>query len=664
MKFEDILPHLVSTYRRGLLVPFIGSGMSVPTCTSWVKLLIELATIAEVEIPRNIREYAAAPKAHPAPESAELYRLADTAVVGLGFLDAKARAEAYRKALNAGGKAAGTCAIPEQTEALARCYWPLVLTTNYDDLYVVSRMRQSHVGVMAGSVRKGSSSEAAKRDETDVPEVFGRSVEDCHKVLRSLDAPTRPILWAIQGFLGGQAEPHEKLVKELILDEARGLRLADEVVASHQQYQLAINTQPHFRRAFAEVFSRRSFLFVGSGILEDYLVNLFGEIAHHYGPGPHPHFALFAKEGFERDKRELPDARFLQARLGITPVFFDKFADLKELLGRLTDAVWEHRAPPPSTGPRPVPVAWMPDELGFRLADGLGKPVTDGPNKPAARTPDALAGEARRLRLRYAPLPVPSPGGGECVIVSVGRNSDNTPEPGRQAGNILKGALKEKLIPDDSPHHWRPFGPAPSNAYQFADAPILAVAARLPQLHSPSTPGPDDPRDSRDLGIIEQSVAEALRLADERKFHHVHLGPVASGQYRLWNPLHPFVQTLAGIRRFFKEHPHSSIQLLELHVFSPAVWYPMVAGKVPVAEILASEVMKIWVDIRDTGGASEIFAVTARGPTRVGELKKLCGLPPGRWNTEILPRPSKADPSDKDDLLVTPSSIVVFSPRT
>ncbi|NMO22899.1 hypothetical protein HPC49_46040 [Pyxidicoccus fallax] len=657
MTFDDILPHLVATYRRGLLVPFTGSGMSVPACTSWVKLLTGLATIAGVDIPRSIQQYVADPDNHRAPESAELYRLADTAVMNLGALDPKERAEAYRKALNAGGKAAGTCVIPAQTEALARCYWPLVLTTNYDDLYVVSRMRQSHADVLAGGGLKGSSSETVKRDETDVPEVLGRGVEDCHKVLRSLDAPTRPIFWALQGFLGGQAEPHELLVKELILDEPRQLRLASEVVAGHQQYQLAINAQPHFRRAFAEVFSRRSFLFLGSGLLEDYLVNLFGEIAHHYGPGPHPHFALFARQGFKGDP---PDARFLQARLGITPVYFDKYSELPALLDRFADAVGVRKA---SSAATPVPVAWMPDELGFRLEEGLGRPVTDGPNKPAPKTAAPSPGEARRLRLRYAPLPVPNPHAGECVIVSVGRNADNSPEPGRQAQNLLEGAHQAKLLSDTSPSHWRASGATPSYAYRFGDAPIFAVAARLPPSHPVPVPGPDDPKDSRDLGIIEHSVAEALRMADAAGFEHVHLGPVASGQFRLWNPLHPFVQTLAGIRRFFREHPHSGIRLLELHVFSPAVWFPVVAGKVPVAEILASDVMKVWVDIRDTSGASEILAVTTTGPTRVGDLKKLCGLPPARWNTEILPRPGKVAPSDKDDLLVTPSSIVVFSPR-
>ncbi|XXX81807.1 SIR2 family protein [Sorangium sp. So ce134] len=636
--FDDILPYLASAYRRGVLAPFIGSGMSRPACTSWLDLLLRLAGETGVEVPERLQ------RARPEDrlDTSELYRLADKAVLGLAALDVEARADAYRRALNEGGRAAGECAVPPQTAALARCYWPLVLTTNYDDLYVVSRMRQSRAGEMAGVSRTGEPSREAKRDETDVPEVLGRSVEDCHKVVRSLESPTRPILWALQGFLGGQAARLDALVEELVLDERRRAELAGQVVAGYQQYQHAVNAEPHFRRAFAEVLSRRSLLFLGSGILEDYLINLFGEIAHHYGPGPHPHFALFSS-----DKRGAIDVRFLQTRLGIAPVFYGHYGELAELIGRLTDAVWERRAPAPPGAARP-PVAWMPDELGFSLSDG---------SKHAA-------GGARKVRLRYAPLSVPAAGGRECALVSVGRTpSDNRAIPGTQANGFLAMAQEAGLVAGTAPERWRALDPGPSFAYRFGDAPIFGVAARDRSPDVPRARGGEDPEDSRDLGVIADAVCEALRAADAAGFRHAHIGPIASGKHRLWHPLHPFVQTLAGFRRFFAEHPGAGIELVELHVLSSAVWFPVVAGKVPVAQMLSSAMMKIWVDIRDASGSSEIFAVTARGPTRVGDIKALCGLPPARWSAEILPRPSKVDPSSADDLLVTPTSIVVLSPR-
>jgi hypothetical protein len=644
--FEDVLPYLASAYRRSLLVPFTGSGMSVNACTGWEQFVTGLVDRAGLPA-------ASLSSAGDAPDSAALYRLADKAVLGLASLSIEARIEAYRFALNAKGKAAGECVIPSQTEALAQCYWPLVLSTNYDDLYVVSRMRQSNPAAMAGVARTGTTAKAEENElaETDIPEVLGRDAEDCHKVIRSLDSQTRPILWALQGFLGGQAEKLDALVEKRVLDEKRHFELARQVVVGHQQYQQAINTQAHFRRSFAEVFSRRSLLFLGSGILEDYLVNLFGEIAHHYGPGPYPHFALFCRESF--NKKEPPDPRFFQMRLGITPVVYDRYEQLPGLLNRLAEAVGER--PSRSAPGASKPASWMPDELGFNLVDGLQRPVAD----------EGPAGTARRLRLLYAPLPAPA-GKSECVIVSVGRTvKDKRPLHGRQATGLLKKAVSAGLVTHTEPHGWKAFssGSHPPLAYRFGDAPIFAVAARIDVPAPLSATHPDDPEDSRDLGIIVNAVSEALLMADQAGFTQVRMGPVASGHFRLWTPLHPFIQTLAGVRHFFSQHPGSGIRLIELHVFSPGVWFPVVAGKVPVGEILSSDMMKVWVDVRNSEGSSEIFAVTTRGPKPVRAIKEICGLPADRWNTEILPRSGKADPSEEDDRLVTPASIVVFSPR-
>ncbi|HTN84750.1 MAG TPA: hypothetical protein VL242_13715, partial [Sorangium sp.] len=160
--FDDILPYLASAYRRGVLAPFIGSGMSRPACTSWLDLLRGLADATGVDVPAHLREAGTDARL----DTSELYRLADKAVLGLASLDAEARADAYRQALSQGGKPAGACDVPAQTAALARCTWPLVLTTNYDDLYVVSRMRQSGAGEMAGGGRTGAPSREARRDET------------------------------------------------------------------------------------------------------------------------------------------------------------------------------------------------------------------------------------------------------------------------------------------------------------------------------------------------------------------------------------------------------------------------------------------------------------------------------------------------------------------
>jgi hypothetical protein len=109
MRFDDILPHLIDAYRRGVLVPFIGSGMSRPACTGWQPFVEKLAGEAGLEIPK--------PSDGSTGElpPAELYRLADKAVHRLRHKNVEERADAYRRALLDAPGASGFCAVPPQT---------------------------------------------------------------------------------------------------------------------------------------------------------------------------------------------------------------------------------------------------------------------------------------------------------------------------------------------------------------------------------------------------------------------------------------------------------------------------------------------------------------------------------------------------------------------
>jgi hypothetical protein len=257
LEFKDVLSTLVMLYRQGVLVPFIGSGMSLPTCTTWVEFLRKLAEEAGIEIPNELVE------GDSIVEPQTLYRFADQTVAAIRPLRNIERARVYRNALRA-WRDVDNPEIPPQTKSLASLFWPLVLSTNYDDLYWCATHPSSR------------------------PSIVGRTIDDCHRVLRALDETTPPILWVLQGFLGGQVADPEVYIK----DSNRQRELLNQLVVGHQQYQRAINSEHHFRRAFAEIFRRRSLLFLGSGLLEDYLVNLFSEIIHHQGPGPYPHFVL------------------------------------------------------------------------------------------------------------------------------------------------------------------------------------------------------------------------------------------------------------------------------------------------------------------------------------------------------------------------------------
>src|SRR5262245_45734172 len=166
MDFETVLPRLVATYEIGRLTPFIGAGMSRVACSDWpglVRALEKAVNDAEAaEIPAGT-------------DPAEMIRRGNTAVRSLKSRDRETFVRAMSAALlDRGGD------IPPQTRALARMWWPIVVTTNYDNYY-------------AAAFRE--------RPESRLFAVVGRNPEDCQRVLSSLSSAGRALLWALQGYL-------------------------------------------------------------------------------------------------------------------------------------------------------------------------------------------------------------------------------------------------------------------------------------------------------------------------------------------------------------------------------------------------------------------------------------------------------------------------------
>jgi hypothetical protein len=235
----QIMRELVSARASGRLVPFIGSGMSMNVCRDWtgfVKALEGLPGAVPVDESRpsrtDDREFV-----HRAARALERRRL------GHGTL----AAGSVRAAL----LEAGPGAPPDQTVALARWDWPLVLSTNYDDLYIAA----VHERELNSELYQRKNMSDLERRSSPV-QVVGRSSVDCHRVLCSLTHPAPPQLWALQGYLGGQAtirlpnlEP-DRLDESVIYQEwavpsgaadleahAVGAGLDQEIVVGHADYR-------------------------------------------------------------------------------------------------------------------------------------------------------------------------------------------------------------------------------------------------------------------------------------------------------------------------------------------------------------------------------------------------------------------------------------------
>ena len=290
ISFEDIVPLLVSTYQRGHLVPFIGAGMSAPKLALWKPFVLRLEKDAGI-VPSHPSLDVRAQRAANA--------IRNNRGRGCFFTSLK---EAIKGERFYSG-------LPPQTKALAAIYWPLAISTNYDDLYL-SACRQNS-------------------DDMLSPVILGRSPADCKQVMSSLHGPfDRETIWHIQGFLGGQYPECDTVAT---IEPRRLANLRDELVIGHSEYRLVTNTAVHFRRCFGEVFRSRSFLFLGSSLSEEYFLNLFGEILELCGPSTVPHFAFMPNQSV--------DARFLAEQMNITVCPYDSWDELPRWLDRLKNAI-------------------------------------------------------------------------------------------------------------------------------------------------------------------------------------------------------------------------------------------------------------------------------------------------------------------------------------
>jgi SIR2-like domain len=625
--FWDILSHLSMLQRRGLLVPFIGSGMSLPACRSWQPFVVGLADAvgtpvpgelqisnksgkffsdvenAGIEIPKELKA------AQNANQAVLLVRLADQVMEALRPLPFTHRCRLLNEALT---EKPGPAPIPSQTMALAQIAWPLVVTTNYDDLYWYAA---------------NASAPKAGHVQSFRPDIVGRSLNDCHRVLESLAMNSPRLLWALQGFVGGQAGKAE----ESIADSHRRDELARQVVLGHQQYQAVINGEPHFRRAFAEVLRRRSLLFIGSGLLEDYIVNLLSEIVHHHGIGPLPHYSLFHK-----DKQNLFDSGFLERRLGIVPIFYDSYDDLPKFLSDLA-AVAKGQAPRESAAARIVTA--RPREVSFEIVrPTLGKNL-------------------RCLTVTIHDRGLPKAlGPHECSAVSLGRGEENKAISGSQSvfhfASLGTTAKQWKLLE--------------GSKYTFRndDSAVFGIAARIPNVANGV--------DRRDLSIIPDAVCEALALidrckdSDDRGFTKVSLGAVASGPGAPWHQIHPFAQMLRGIRQFSLLKDASQINTIEICLVGWQVWDEVISGRIPVGQLLSTDIIWQRVDLISSDGAKErAFQPFEKAPTLL-HLMKACGANRQQWKPDIVPRPTvqgttASEPAD--DTPIAPTMTVVLTAR-
>jgi hypothetical protein len=591
-----MLPLLVSAYERGRLVPFLGAGMSYPACTLWEGFLTNLEKAANPERLTKIHENPTA-----------------RAYLSSVALRNQLTMEEYWCQLRKALQPRPERAIPRQTSALARIWWPLVITTNYDDLFLTATKRY------------------ARRKWPRQPMMLvSRHPQDCRRVLSSLFEPlmglddisrveglaprtanrkeftpeidpfasdsTGSYLWHIQGFLGGQADPG-RIPERSARSKSdpsflSPFRFLDDLVVGHAEYRRVINTEIQFRRCFGEVFRQRSFLFLGSSLVEDYFLNLFGEVLELFGSNSYPHFALV--------KRGSVDIRFLVERMNIVVCEYKEHDQLAAWIDSLRKSIEGERC-------RPTRFSFSvrsPFSIPSRLNDG---------DFTVVRSFLPLLGDIPK---------------DECVALSVGRGPK---------GEILFSSkiYSEYLEPQFSrldaviASSHLPLG---GYVLRLNRRKCYAVAARDPKLHG---------QVARNLEYIHPAVWALLDRCWRDGFHVVHLQLLAAG-IQIFPPTLSLIETARAYGQWRRRHPSRDLRLV-VYVIDPLVLFNMCTGRIPLHELLSVDTASFWLEvIRER---QQVMRIPVQYPcsTCLGDILKAFRIPRDpNWRVLVRPAPRRS----------------------
>ena len=546
--FEALLPRLVTAYATGKLVPFIGAGMSAGACATWPRMISALeqhAGLAALE-----------PIGDTTPPD-ELIRRANRATATLRSRDPAEFASALARSLFA-----PDASPPPQTVALAALWWPLVMSTNYDN-YLVRAVRAKPRAEIA---------------------VVGRGPADCQRVLSSLTSSDATLLWALQGHLG---EPCD------VPDVLRPAELRREIVIDHSEYRRVTYREPHFRRAFAEVFRHRSLFFLGSGLRENYIQELLGEALELYGPTSRPHFAILP--------RGEVDPGFLLARFQIVVVEYD-------------------REPPEQRGS--TVIRWL-----RRLGDAVAAQRVLA-NTWSFGEPCTTDERCARLEIVRGPLPQHAEAG-DCIVISAGGAL-------RDERFFVSESLRPTLAAWCGGAPPRPTAHAGGLVARYGTAPAFAARARRPD------------EDRKDLTCIRAAMLALFDLAS-REFHTLRAQLIAVGRdedaprspahsERPYPARFSFIQVVRAWGEWLRANPESRTRLV-LHVMDETVLRELSSGRLDVVELLHCSDLRFWTEIEDAGSLQRRSFHCDPQTTLERIAGELC-LHAESWTFELVPHTS------------------------
>lgn len=545
--FETILPRLVSAFEQGQLVPFSGAGLSVPACRLWTDFVGALGEKAGIPFEVGSKTL---------PD--ELVMQANKAVARLRARGTNALAKNVREALFNGDPKDP----PPQTKALARLWWPIALTTNYDDCYVTAFREMQGTEVI----------------------VCGRNAVDSQKVLTALREPGEPLLWAIQGYLGG---PCSKTTDEL----------APEIVVGHEEYRRVAYAEAQFRRAFAEVFRSRSLLFVGSGLQEPYFREMFSEILEIYGPCDRPHYA-FIKKGSGLD------IQFLATRFQTIVVEYSDHNELPRWLDQLAEAVKEKKR------------AFRQDRVSFTLRE--------------ARLDDADI-PCSRLSVVRGPLKRPEPETDTCLAVDAGG-----------LGAQFDFSDPSRRLLDRVEAHGKPVLNGRKYVARYDGQPVFAIRARADGLRPLGVirPASLELFDTAWQDGFRHICMQILATGDSGSGRSEVDVPPFSGLFSL-------VESVRAFGQWCNSHPDRPLELI-LHLVDLPLAMEITSGRLDLQELLSSKDLRFWAKVIYPDGRVQRQMCQEKENVTLGEMAEWLGMDVTQWQVQPFPQIGAAEDKPAD----------------
>jgi hypothetical protein len=547
---------LALAYGRGLLVPFLGAGMSTPLCPLWPGFIERLECQCGIARPEGLND-----------KGENLIRRAAAAIHKLRNIGPNALADNVRSALygeDTHRSERDARPSTEATLALSEVWWPLVLTTNYDSIFLEAANAR-WVG------RRLSNSPSFMN-------VLGRSQLDCQRVLNSLRSPDGPILWALQGYLGRANQKHD---------------LGAELVVGHEEYRRETHQAVHFRRAFAEVFRSRTFLFLGAGLQDPYFMELFNEILELLGSVPHMHYALV--------RRGTVDADFLLKRMQIRLIEYDAKADSEHsqnvcgFLKNLREAI---------EGPRVRTASWS-----YRVG----------------ATGRVEGNEPPQIQILRSQLPV-SLENGECVAISAGEQNDDS---------LVLGPAGHRVLAHFgiAPHRIYPPTKETGYVHRIAGTSVYVVAARWQK----------DMGDYRDARSVRPAIEDLLTKSQTDGFTRTNAMLVGAGPKRTFPAYLSLLETLKACRSWYSSQQAAPKLQFRLHVVDPSIIDMISARRIDPLDVLASEEIKFWVECWRT--KKDVYRVleVARFDTTLQAVLAKHDVPSTGWRYSVIPEPAAGE---------------------